>query len=102
MALTGALAANGMGALLAMHIATDEINARGGLLGRPIKRSTMKTNPTPSFVPNLYTKLLDLDKVDIVCSGYGPNMIAPTMPVVMQKDPDTLRYLRLGREREFR
>jgi branched-chain amino acid transport system substrate-binding protein len=34
-------------------------------------------------VPGLYTKLLDVDKVDIVVSGYGTNMTVPAMPVVM-------------------
>src|ERR1700752_5207914 len=35
MGLTGGLAANGKAALLAMKIWEEEINAKGGLLGRP-------------------------------------------------------------------
>ena len=35
-------------------------------------------------MPGLYTKLLDVDKVDLVISGYGTNMIAPALPVIMQ------------------
>ena len=36
MALTGPLAANGKSALLAMQIWEEDINAKGGLLGRPV------------------------------------------------------------------
>ena len=37
MALTGPLAANGRQALLGMKIWEEETNAKGGLLGRPVK-----------------------------------------------------------------
>jgi branched-chain amino acid transport system substrate-binding protein len=40
----------------------------------------------PSTMPGLYTKLLDVDKVDIIASSYATNMIAPAMPIVMQHD----------------
>jgi len=35
-------------------------------------------------VPGIYTKLIDIDKVDLLVSAYGTNQIAPAMPVVMQ------------------
>ena len=37
MALTGGLAAVGKSGLLAMQIWADDVNAKGGLLGRPVK-----------------------------------------------------------------
>ncbi len=37
MALTGPLAANGKMSLVAMQVWEDDINAQGGLLGRPVK-----------------------------------------------------------------
>ncbi len=37
MALTGGLAANGKSALVAMQIWESDINAKGGMLGRPVK-----------------------------------------------------------------
>ena len=37
MALTGPLSPNGKQALLGMKIWEEEINAKGGLLGRPVK-----------------------------------------------------------------
>jgi branched-chain amino acid transport system substrate-binding protein len=85
MALTGPLAANGKQTLLGMKIWEEEINAKGGLLGRPVKLVSYDDQSNPSTVPGIYTKLIDVDKVNIVVSGYATNMIAPAMPVVMQK-----------------
>jgi branched-chain amino acid transport system substrate-binding protein len=83
MALTGGIAANGKMALLGMQIWKDDINAKGGLLGRPVEFVFYDDQSNPSLVPGIYTKLLDVDKVDFVVSGYATNMIAPAMPVVM-------------------
>ena len=66
MALTGPLAANGKQALLGMKIWEEEINAKGGLLGRPVKLVYYDDQSNPSTVPGIYTKLLDVDKVDLV------------------------------------
>ena len=101
MALTGGLAPNGKAALLAMQIAEEDINARGGLLGRPVKLIYYDDQSNPSTVPGLYTKLLDVDKVDIVVSGYATNMVAPAMPIVMQKDRTFFSLLGLAVNSEF-
>jgi branched-chain amino acid transport system substrate-binding protein len=86
MALTGPLAANGKQTLLGMKIWEEETNAKGGLLGRPVKLVFYDDQSNPSTVPGIYTKLLDVDKVNLVVSGYATNMVAPAMPVVMQKN----------------
>ncbi|HUI34098.1 MAG TPA: amino acid ABC transporter substrate-binding protein [Stellaceae bacterium] len=86
MALTGGLAGGGKGALLAMQIWTDEINAKGGLLGRPVKLICYDDQSKPDVVPPLYEKLISVDKVDFIVSGYGTNQIAPAMPIAMQHD----------------
>ncbi|HWM45831.1 MAG TPA: amino acid ABC transporter substrate-binding protein [Xanthobacteraceae bacterium] len=85
MALTGPLAANGKQALLGVKIWADEVNQKGGLLGRQVKLVNYDDQSNPSTVPGIYTKLLDVDKVDLVIGPYATNMIAPAMPVVMQK-----------------
>jgi branched-chain amino acid transport system substrate-binding protein len=102
MALTGGLAPNGKAALLAMQIWEEEVNARGGLLGRPVKLVYYDDQTNPSSVPGLYTKLLDVDKVDIVISGYGTNMIAPAMPIVMQHDRTFFGLFGLAVNEEFK
>lgn len=102
MALTGGLAPNGKAALLAMQIWEQDINAKGGLLGRPVKLVYYDDQSNPSSVPGLYTKLLDVDKVDIVVSGYATNMVAPAMPVVMQHDRTFFSLLGLAVNTEFK
>jgi branched-chain amino acid transport system substrate-binding protein len=84
MALTGGLAGNGKAALLAMKIWEEDINAKGGLLGRPVKLIYYDDQTNPSVVPGIFTKLLDVDKVDLVVGDYGTNMLAPAMPVIIQ------------------
>ncbi len=85
MALTGPLAANGKQALLGMKIWEEEINAKGGLLGRQVKLVYYDDQTNASTVPGIYTKLIDVDKVDLVLGPYATNMAAPAMPVIMQK-----------------
>jgi branched-chain amino acid transport system substrate-binding protein len=85
MALTGPLAANGKSALLGMKIWEEDTNAKGGLLGRKVKLVYYDDQSNGSTVPGLYAKLLDIDKVDMIVSGYATGMIAPAMPVAMQR-----------------
>lgn len=86
MSLTGGLAGGGRAALLAYEIWRDEINAKGGLLGRKVEFVHYDDQSNPANVPAIYTKLLSVDNVDLVVSGYATNQIAPAMPVVMQND----------------
>ena len=83
MALTGPLAGTGKAALLGTQIWVEDINAKGGILGRPIQLNYYDDQSNPSLVPGIYTKLIDVDKVDLVASGYATNMVAPAMPIVM-------------------
>ena len=101
MALTGGLAANGKAALVAMQIWRDDINAKGGLLGRPVELVYYDDQSNPSTVPGLYTKLLDVDHVDLVIGGYATNMLAPAMPVVMQHGKVFIGLLGLAVNSEF-
>jgi branched-chain amino acid transport system substrate-binding protein len=86
MSLTGPLAGNGKAALIAMDIWKDDVNAKGGILGRKVEFVYYDDQTSPSTVPSIYSKLLDVDKVDLVVSGYGTNVIAPAMPIMMQRN----------------
>ncbi len=101
MALTGGLAPNGKAALLAMQVWESDINAKGGLLGRPVKLIYYDDQSNPATIPGIYTKLLDVDKVDLVVSGYATNMIAPAMPIIMQHNRTFLGLLGLAVNSEF-
>ena len=102
MALTGPLAANGKQTLLGMKIWEEEINAKGGLLGRPVKLIHYDDQSNPATVPGIYTKLIDVDKVNLVVSGYATNMVAPAMPVVMQKNKVFPSLFALDANHEFK
>jgi len=86
MALTGGLAGGGKQALLAMEMWANDVNGKGGLLGRQVELVYYDDQTNPKNVPGIYAKLLDIDKVDFVVSGYGTNLIAPALPVVIQRD----------------
>src|ERR1700758_1912830 len=86
MALTGPLAVNGQQALLGATIWAEEINAKGGLLGRQVQLIHYDDQSNPSNVPNTYTKLLDVNKAFLLFSGYAPIFGAPAIPIVMQKN----------------
>ena len=100
-ALTGSLAAVGKSGILAMQIWAEDINAKGGLLGRPVKLTFYDNQSNPANVPGLYVKLLDVDHVDIVLSGYATNMGAPAMPVVIAHNKLYLSLFCLAINTEF-
>ena len=102
MAETGPLGPNGKSALLAMEIWVEETNAKGGLLGRPVQLVHYDDQSNPSTVPGIYTKLLDVDKVDVIVGGYGTNMLAPAMPIVMQRKKAFLGLYGLGVNSDFK
>jgi branched-chain amino acid transport system substrate-binding protein len=101
MAETGPLGPNGKSALLSMEIWAEETNAKGGLLGRPVQLVHYDDQTNPSTVPGIYTKLLDVDKVDLIVGGYGTNMLAPAMPIVIQKKKLFLGLYGLGVNTDF-
>ena len=75
MALTGAVAPNGKQNLLALEIWRDDVNAKGGLLGRPVELVYYDDQSNPNNVPGIYTKLISVDKVDLLIGPYATNMI---------------------------
>src|SRR5215813_592140 len=79
MALTGPLSPNGKQALLGMKIWEEETNAKGGLLGRPVKLIYYDDQSAAGPVPGIYTKLIDVDKVDLVIGPYATVPAAAAM-----------------------
>src|SRR5262249_37579904 len=102
MALTGGLSANGKPALLALQIWKDDVNKKGGLLGRPVELVYYDDQTNPATIPGIYTKLLDVDKVDIVISGYGTNLIAPLMPIAMERKLMLIGMFGLANNEEYK
>ena len=102
MAMTGGLAANGKSALLAQKIWEEDVNAKGGLLGRPVKLVYYDDQSNPSTVPGIYTKLLDIDKVDLIVGPYATAQVAPAMPVVISKNKMFIGLFGLAVNDEFK
>jgi branched-chain amino acid transport system substrate-binding protein len=102
MALTGSLAVNGKSGLLASQIWAEDVNKKGGLLGRPVKLVFYDDQTNPSLVPGIYTKMMDVDKVDLVVSGYGTNIAAPAMPVVIAHKATFISLFALDINEEFK
>src|SRR6266446_2763069 len=101
MAMTGGLGPTGKSALLAQKIWEEDVNAKGGILGRPVKLVYYDDQSNPSTVPGIYTKLLDVDKVDLVIGGYATNMVAPAIPVMLQKKKLFIGLLALAINSKF-
>ncbi len=92
-ALTGGVAPIGKQVLAALQIWRDDVNAKGGLLGRPVELVFYDDQSNPQNVPELYTKLIDVDKVDLLIGPYATNMVAPAIPVLMQYHKTTIGIL---------
>jgi branched-chain amino acid transport system substrate-binding protein len=85
LSLTGPLAGNGRSARLAHDIWREDVNRRGGLLGRLVELVCYDDHADASHVPGLYKRLMDEDRVDLVIGGYGTNTILPAMPLIMER-----------------
>lgn len=92
-ALTGGVAPIGKQVLAALQIWRDDVNAKGGLLGRPVELVYYDDQSNPQNVPQLYTKLIEVDKVDLLIGPYATNMVAPAIPVLMQHKKTTIGIL---------
>jgi branched-chain amino acid transport system substrate-binding protein len=86
---------------LALEIWRDDVNAKGGLLGRPVELVYFDDQSNPSNVPGIYSKLLNVDKVDLLIGPYATNMIAPAMPVIMQAKKMTIGMMGTNINRQF-
>ena len=89
-ALTGGVAPAGKQVLAALQIWRDDVNAKGGLLGRPVELVFYDDQSNPQNVPQLYTKLIEVDKVDLLIGPYATNMVAPAIPILMQNKKTTI------------
>jgi len=91
--LTGANAPNGGQLLLALEIWRDDVNAKGGLLGRPVELVYYDDQTNPSNEANLYTKMISVDKVDLLLGPYGTNQIAAALAVIAPHNLTTIGIL---------
>jgi branched-chain amino acid transport system substrate-binding protein len=96
LALTGAGAPAGKMLQAAIELWRDDVNAKGGLLGRPVEVIIYDDQSNPSAVPGLYTKLISVDKADLLVGPYGTNYVAPAMPTIIQNKKMLISYTAIG------
>jgi branched-chain amino acid transport system substrate-binding protein len=101
MPLSGSLAVTGKPALLATQIWAEKVNAEGGLLGRNVQLVYYDDQSSPALVPGIYSKLLDIDKVDLAIPGYSTNMTAPFMPTAIERNLLVVSYFCLALNDQF-
>lgn len=101
MALTGAVAQNGKQLIIALELWRDDVNAHGGLLGRPVELVYYDDQSNPANVPGIYTKLITVDKVDLLLGPYATNMAAAAVPVIMEHNMTTITMLAVAVNRHF-
>ncbi|OGA71654.1 MAG: branched-chain amino acid ABC transporter substrate-binding protein [Betaproteobacteria bacterium RIFCSPLOWO2_12_FULL_65_14] len=82
---TGTLGAGGQAALVALRMWVDDVNQKGGLLGRKVEFIAYDDQSNPANTPGIYTKLLDVDRVDLLIAPYGTVPTAPVMPLAKQR-----------------
>ena len=80
----------------AIEIWRDDVNAKGGLLGRPVEIIVYDDQSNPANVPGIYTKLITVDKADLLLGPYGTNFVAPAMPTIIQNKKMLISYTAIG------
>jgi branched-chain amino acid transport system substrate-binding protein len=101
LSLSGVLASNGKTARLAHQIWQENINKNGKLLGRPVELVCLDDQTNPNLVADIYQRLLDVEKVDVVVGGYGDNSVAPAMPLIMERKKFFLGLMALAVNAKF-
>ena len=66
----------------AMQLAVDEINANGGVLGRPLKLIVMDSEFSPAKGAAAIEKLVTVDKVDILIGGMSSGVHMGEIPIL--------------------
>ncbi|HTS40570.1 MAG TPA: amino acid ABC transporter substrate-binding protein [Xanthobacteraceae bacterium] len=102
LALSGAGAPAGKMLLAALEMWRDDINAKGGLLGRQVELIHYDDQSNPANVPGLYTKLITVDKVDLLLGPYATNFVAPAMPTIIQNNKMTISFTAIGINRQYK
>ena len=95
------VAQNGKQLLIALQLWRDDVNAKGGLLGRPVELVYYDDQSNPSNVPGIYNKLINVDKVDLLLGPYATNMVAAAMPVIVENNKLTISMMAVGINRHF-
>jgi branched-chain amino acid transport system substrate-binding protein len=101
LSLTGPLGANGQTARLTHQIWQEDVNSRGGLLGREVTLVCIDDQSNAASVVGIYESLLFEQQVDLLLGGYGNNSITPAMPLVIKNERFFIGLMGLGVNNEL-
>ncbi len=82
--LTGAFAAAGTDVVNGAKIAADEINAKGGVLGKKLELITEDTKSNPTEAAAVAEKLIVRDKVPVLMGASASTATLAVMPKLME------------------
>jgi len=102
LSLTGPTAPAGKQVLAGLEIWRDDINKKGGLLGRNVELVYYDDQGNPSNAPGVYAKLMGVDKVDLLIGPYSTNVIAAALPTIIQANRTTIGIFGLGANQSFK
>jgi branched-chain amino acid transport system substrate-binding protein len=84
LALTGPLGSAGNIQKVAIEVYLDDLNSRGGLLGRKVEWVLKDDQSRPDLARTLYEQLATVDKVDLLMGPYGTASILSAMGVAQR------------------
>jgi branched-chain amino acid transport system substrate-binding protein len=100
-ALTGAGAPAGKMLQAAIEIWRDDSQCQGRTARPPVEIIVYDDQSNPASVPGLYTKLISVDKADLLLGPYGTNFVAPVMPTIIQNKKMLISYTAIGINDEY-
>ncbi len=96
LSLSGPVSENTKAARLTHQIWEQDVNRKGGLLGRQVELICIDDKGDSTEAAAIYKNLLDEERVDLVLGGYGTNTIAAAMPVIMERSRFLIGLMGLG------
>src|SRR5712671_3474400 len=82
--LTGSFAASGTYVVNGAKIAADEINAKGGILGKKLELVIEDNKSNPTEAAAVAEKLINSDKVPVLMGAWGSGFTLAIMPKLME------------------
>jgi ABC-type branched-subunit amino acid transport system substrate-binding protein len=86
LALTGPLSATAQVHRIVGEIYIEQVNKRGGWLGRPLQWVLLDDQSKPDLARTLYEQLVTADKVDLLMGPYATGAILSAMGVAQRYD----------------
>ena len=102
LSITGPTSPAGKQVLAGLEIWRDDVNAKGGVLGRQVQLVYYDDQGKTAEAPGIYAKLMGVDKVDLLIGPYSTNVIAASLPAIIQAKRTTIGIFGLGANKAFK